>query len=364
VNYSVYDQAVKATLETYGLNKMAARAGVNRLRELFKNPATLPQAYALANEAPKILAGRNLPHGSQLSVLGSGGEHVTQHALMPQGGTMAVKFRDPTSPMYNPIIQQNRQALVGQAIPGFAKIHEQGLTPNRLSAGGVNRPIGYSHNEFVPGPGFNPRDPAQRAAGADLTARSRTAVPGMELADTRPGNMKRHALTGEMTSFDYTPIETAHTTDPASRSPMLEHVLPVRMDTPTGRAFINPETGLREGTVTQSAFGREYMQDANRPNMYVQSPQQKRYVEQQLGRATRHYQGQLLGAAHTGRSPRAFEARAPRSAERLNQPVPPGAPAAPIAGASTSEIDRAFAGWDAPVASTALATTLAAGTRR
>lgn len=212
------------------LEKEAARAGVNRLRQLF-NAGNLQEAEALAAHAPQILAGRNLPRGSQIRRLGSGTEGVAQHVLMPgsastPAGSAVVKTYDRTSPLYSPQVQQARAGMAGKQIPGHAQTYEFHRGPN----------TDHAINEFVPSVKGQRPTPAQIA---ETQAQVRHVVPGHELLDIGRQNMVRDARTGKATVIDSIPVPQQHTMPAHLRKGMPENVLNYHLDanSPTGQTM-------------------------------------------------------------------------------------------------------------------------------
>lgn len=402
--------AVEKTLGFFGLNKLAARAGVEQLRKLFQaakhDPHALQQAEQLASQGHNILAGRNLPRGSQLRVLGAGGEGVAQHVLMPgargatqmaadplaaraagsfankaeaqaahaartpvapqrvpgvagtgPANTAVVKTYDPTSPIYNPAVQQTRQGLVGQDIPGFAKSYEMAQTPHNIAG----QKAEYAINEYIPGkaPGESAKDLADVQK---LQRQARTAIPGHEMVDVRDVNMVRDARTGKMTGIDYIPVQNEHMIPRDQRMPGMEHVVGAQVDlqSPTGRQFnvMNPNAPapMNERIMRQADTQGALRSDYPIPQEGLNDQQMAR-LNQQMNAANKHYGGQLLSQAYGGRAEQAFRGRPVQQvAGQATRPSGPPSMATqaalpskknPFAGVSNSEIGQML---DSPVA--------------
>lgn len=204
------------------VEKLAARAGIRQLRQLFRS-GNIQEAEQLASHAPQILAGRNLPRGSQIRQLGAGTEGVAQHVLMPQGHSAVVKTYDRTSPIYSPAVQQTRASLAGKQIPGHAQTYSFHQTPNAE----------YAINEYIPAAKQRPN--AQQIAATQ--AQARHAVPGHELLDIGAQNHVLDARTGKSTIIDSIPVPQQDTMPQALRKGMPENVLNYHLNpaSPTGQ---------------------------------------------------------------------------------------------------------------------------------
>jgi hypothetical protein len=190
--------------ETGVFSKSAARAGIKRIRDLLAqgehNPAVQSELQALTSRAGDILTGRKSPLGSQLRVLGAGGEGAAQHVLTPQG-MKVLKVHDPTAMAYSPKVIANKDSLVGKEIPGFANIESKHQMPGRVAG----RQVPAYMNEYVPGHTMSESDFASGRA-KDVLERGHQGVGNLELADLNRTNFKV-TPSGESKVIDYMPID-------------------------------------------------------------------------------------------------------------------------------------------------------------
>lgn len=253
--------------ERDALSKFAARAGIRRIRQLLAqgehNPAVQKELSALTSRAGDLLTGRNLPHGSQLRVLGAGGEGVAQHVLTPQGQKV-MKIHDPSAMAYSPNVIANKNKLVGQQIPGFANIESKHTMPGKVQGKQVP---GYM-NEYVPGQTMSKEDFAS-GKGQSVLQRGQQGVGNIELADLNRTNLKT-TPSGDVKAIDYMPVDK-------------EHMLPAAQ---RGRANVLNEN-IDPSSPTFQSF------NVNRPGHTS--------LQQQMGsKATeRQYAGKLLNQAYT-----------------------------------------------------------------
>lgn len=313
--------------------KQAARAGINRLRQLF-NAGNFHEAEQLAAHAPQMLSGRNLPRGSALKTLGAGSEGVAQHVLMPQGGTAVVKTYDKTSPLYSPAVQQTRASLAGKQIPGHAQTYSFHDTPQAQ----------YAINEYVPTSKARP-SPAQIQAAQ---AQARHAVPGHELLDIGPQNHVLDARTGQSKIIDSIPVDKRDLMPQHLRQGRPENVINFHLDptsatgqtvnafkenqptwgrdtvvqqlnnnahgpTMAGNQLENTATRMHSDQLLQQAYGR-----APQAPQGVQAPQAPQQAQAtQAARPARMQQPQATQAARPGRM-------TPQAVEQTTQAARPG----------------------------------------
>lgn len=298
------------------VEKLAARAGINRLRQLFRS-GNIQEAEQLAAHAPQILAGRNLPRGSQIRNLGSGSEGVAQHVLMPEGRSAVVKTYDKTSPIYSPVIQQTRAQLAGREIPGHAQTYAFRSTPQAE----------YAINEFIPAAKAKPT-PQQIA---ETQAQVRHAVPGHEMLDIGKQNMVVDARTGQAKVIDSLPVRQQDTMPANLRKGMPENVLNYHLDpnSPTGQsvnAFKEhaPEWRRDQIAAAPQAAGpmARTLPHAQDRTVAVASPtstaKQQNQLRQQNRSVQKQYEATLLQQAYGRSAPQPAAAARPQAAPQAN----------------------------------------------
>lgn len=261
------------------LTKIAARAGLRRLRQALSGAERLEQQIAHSGASRQLVdalakhkgdiahltsnpaalgAGRHLPYGSQLRVLGQGGEGVAQHVVRPGAGrTEVLKVHDPHSGAYSPEVIKNKDALVGREIPGVATIHGRTTMPGNVR--GQQAPAYFT--EYVPGASATRAQiEANPQQFAPLVHSAENAVPGMKLLDIerRPGNIKMTPQGPK--AIDYMPVASGDVLPHDVRQQMPPNMLGMMMhdESPTLQSFRNSgdHAARSSGELLSQAYGR------------------------------------------------------------------------------------------------------------
>ena len=354
--------------------KLAARAGIRALAERYRQQGSSPLGYSdtenYARETlPPMMVGRNLPLGSQIRTLGAGGEGIstqnlhpgawqvrlredplaarkpgefgrggaeartqaaalqalsadpegdliferTQHPTMSmplKPGSYATKIYDPTSGLYNPMIQKNRASLVGEEMPGYAKIHGFGQAGHNVAG----LPTEAMISDFIPGKGARAIDRPE-VAGMYHSPPAAMRARGLGAEDVRIGNTIKDLRTDKPTVIDYMPVAQRDRVPGFSPRPGMSHYVTegIVSHSPTDRAF-RYNTNRLDPTMAE-VVGRYPRPEPFDPvrALLAKGPtaaDKARQVAEGRARA-KNYGSQLLKSFYTGKAPTPFVSKIP-----------------------------------------------------
>jgi hypothetical protein len=236
--------------------------------------------------------GRNLnTTGSQVKVLGSGGEGIAQLVADPKRNQLSVlKTHDPTATGYNPALIANKDKLIGQTLPNVATTYEK-TTPRGTIAG---RAIPQYMSEYVPGSQMSEAqfEKLQPNLNQTINQAVNQKIPGIELSDLNRTNFKM-TPTGPK-AIDYMAVDSKDMLPMAQRRRANYVHENIDMSSPTGQAFNFEDPHNLANKVLPEQSKRRLYQLAEGNSLQAQNV---------LNRATQHYNNALLNQTYGGTAP-------------------------------------------------------------